>query len=105
MKEVGDTFPEIELVRRPASVKAERLMVHKHAPAGVGERNKLGGTPDWIQNEQWPQCCGKRMTFYAQLDSVGDEIHLGDGTHQYASGGSGADTMYSGASADCQVLV
>ena len=78
MKEVGQTFPEIQLVRRPTSIAAERLMVHKYAPTGVGERNKLGGTPDWIQNEDWPQCCGKQMTFYAQLDSVGDDIHLGD---------------------------
>jgi hypothetical protein len=78
MTHVGETFPEIELIRRPRSVEAERLMRHEYAPVGVGDRNKLGGHPDWVQGEEWPECCGKRMTFYGQLDSVGDDIHLGD---------------------------
>lgn len=45
-----------------------------------GKRNKLGGNPDWIQNDETPECriCGKKMTFYGQLDSINDECMIGD---------------------------
>ena len=38
----------------------------------LGKRSKLGGDPDWEQNEEWPTCtsCETRMTFIAQLDSM-----------------------------------
>jgi hypothetical protein len=37
-----------------------------------GLRSKLGGTPDWEQGEEFPNCphCGSRMTFVGQLDSI-----------------------------------
>jgi uncharacterized protein YwqG len=37
-----------------------------------GERSKLGGKPDWEQNEETPKCpcCGQEMTFVAQIDSI-----------------------------------
>src|SRR5690349_17495075 len=37
-----------------------------------GRRTKLGGAPDWGQNENFPVCdsCKKKMTFVAQIDSV-----------------------------------
>jgi uncharacterized protein YwqG len=36
-----------------------------------GLQSKLGGLPDWMQDEDWPTCpsCRERMTFVAQLDS------------------------------------
>lgn len=78
MYEIGETIPEYDLILRPRSEEARKLAQHQFAPREVGIRNKLGGKPDWIQGEEWPSCCDKRMTFYGQLDSIGDEIHLGD---------------------------
>ena len=31
--------------------------------------HKLGGTPDWIQDDTVPKCCARDMTFYGQFDS------------------------------------
>lgn len=47
---------------------------------GVGRRHKLGGVPDWVQSAEAPTCpdCHALMTFYGQLDSVGDSICLAD---------------------------
>ncbi|MFH0982854.1 MAG: hypothetical protein V2A79_15130 [Planctomycetota bacterium] len=41
-------------------------------PDASGLRSKLGGKPDWIQVEDWPDCpsCRERTTFVAQLDSI-----------------------------------
>jgi uncharacterized protein YwqG len=37
-----------------------------------GQRTKLGGKPDWVQNDETPTCldCGAPMTFVSQIDSV-----------------------------------
>lgn len=37
-----------------------------------GRRTKLGGMPDWEQDDETPNCpdCGKRMIFVAQIDSI-----------------------------------
>ena len=41
-------------------------------PYNLGKRTKLGGIPEWIQNDETPVCnkCGKKMHFIAQIDSV-----------------------------------
>lgn len=46
----------------------------------VGHRHRLGGRPAWLQDDQTPSCpdCGELMTFYGQLDSIGDDINLAD---------------------------
>lgn len=45
----------------------------------LGKRSKFGGDPNWIQGEEWPLCnCNKRMSFYAQLDSLGLDMGIGD---------------------------
>ncbi len=46
----------------------------------AGKRHKLGGSPDWIQNDKTPDClsCFTAMSFYGQLDCIGDKIALGD---------------------------
>ena len=40
-------------------------------PDAPGLRSKLGGEPDWTQDDDWPACpaCRERMTFVAQIDS------------------------------------
>ena len=42
-------------------------------PKNLGKRSKLGGEPDWIQNDETPKCphCKKHMEFVAQIDSIG----------------------------------
>jgi len=42
-------------------------------PENLGKRSKLGGKPDWIQNDETPKCpkCKKPMTFICQIDSIG----------------------------------
>ena len=47
----------------------------------VGHRNKLGGVPDWLQQGYAaPSCpgCGELMPFFGQLDSVNDDVIIGD---------------------------
>ncbi len=40
--------------------------------ASIGERHRLGGSPDRWNDRTVPQCisCSEAMTFYAQLDSL-----------------------------------
>ena len=37
-----------------------------------GVRSKLGGSPDWEQGDEFPECpaCGEKMSFIAQIDSI-----------------------------------
>ena len=44
----------------------------------LGQRTKLGGKPDWDQNDETPECpdCGAPMTFVAQVDSVEHQSKL-----------------------------
>lgn len=40
--------------------------------APLGQRSKLGGAPDWIQNDETPRCphCKQKMMFVSQIDSI-----------------------------------
>lgn len=72
-------IPEIKINLKPKSKEAEDIIGFKWAESIMGKRSKLGGAPDWIQKPEVPYCeCGKEMTFYGQLDSIGDEVILGD---------------------------
>src|ERR1700732_4024473 len=44
-------------------------------PENLGMRTKLGGEPDWIQDDDTPECasCGEPMVFVAQIDSIENE--------------------------------
>lgn len=74
------TFPEIALVPTPNSPEASAAVGFKWAGEKVGRRHKLGGLPDWVQQPDVPTCpsCHQSMTFYGQLDSVGDEMTIAD---------------------------
>ena len=75
MKEV----PPFKLVPEPLNEEARSLPPFKWAGRDIGRRHRLGGTPDFIQRAEVPHCsCGKGMTFYAQLDSINDDLILGD---------------------------
>ena len=71
-------IPEIPLIPKPATPEAKDAIGYKYNDE-AGTRHKLGGTPDFIQNDEWPQCsCGSKMTFYGQLDSIGSDYDLCD---------------------------
>jgi hypothetical protein len=72
-------IPAISLEMKPASQEAKALVGFRWAGGDIGQRSRLGGDPDWLQDEKTPICsCEKKMTFYGQLDSIGDSICLGD---------------------------
>ena len=72
-------IPEIPLVHAPLTDEAKSVIGFQYAEDSIGKKNKLGGEPDWIQGENTPNCtCGKKMSFYGQLDSIGDSICLAD---------------------------
>jgi hypothetical protein len=72
-------IPEIRLVPQPETPEAEAAVGYKWNKE-AGYRHKLGGEPNWIQTEEYPRCpsCGEEMTFYGQLDSIGDDYDLAD---------------------------
>ena len=73
-------LPEIPLALNPATPEARAAAGFKWAAGNVGRRHKLGGSPDWIQGAEVLTCpdCKQAMTFYGQLDSVGDQVTLAD---------------------------
>ena len=74
-----DPIPEIPLVMRPDTAEARAVIGFKWN-SSAGLRHKLGGQPEWIQGDDTPNCsqCYTQMTFYGQLDCIGDEVSLGD---------------------------
>lgn len=72
-------IPEIQLTPTPATDEA-RAAVGFRWNDRAGTRHKLGGEPDWQQGSETPRCasCSLQMTFYGQLDSVGDDFVIGD---------------------------
>ena len=75
-----DSIPPFRLRPEPATAEAEGLIGFEYAPDEVGQRHQLGGEPTWLQGDATPMCgeCGRRMTFYGQLDSISDDIVLAD---------------------------
>jgi hypothetical protein len=72
-------IPPVPLVPNPETAEAERAVGFKLAGDPIGKRHRIGGEPDWIQGEDFPACaCGRRMSFYGQLDSLGDAHVIGD---------------------------
>lgn len=71
-------LPEIHVSLDPDSEEAKAAIGFKHNSA-AGKGTKIGGEPEWIQGGERPICdCGKKMTFYGQLDSIGEEYCLAD---------------------------
>ncbi len=72
-------IPPVPLVPTPETPEARASVGFKWAGDPIGKRHRIGGEPDWIQYEEVPHCsCGNQMSFYAQLDSLGDDVCLGD---------------------------
>ena len=73
-------IPSFKLVPEPQDEEASALPKFKWAPKEIGTRHQLGGEPQFLQRESWPNCsaCRKSMTFYGQLDSINDDICIAD---------------------------
>jgi len=73
-------IPPFRLIPDPISDEARQLPKFKWAGEGVGSRHRLGGSPAFLQQPEWPNCpsCISPMTFYAQLDSINDEYCIAD---------------------------
>lgn len=70
-------YPEIKILLNVTNENSQYIGF----PGGgeLGKRSKFGGEPHWIQGEEWPVCkCGNKMSFYAQLDSIGIDMGVGD---------------------------
>lgn len=74
------TIPPFKLSLVPLNDDAKNLKKFEWASDEIGTRHKLGGMPDFLQDQDYPLCrhCGKTMTFYAQLDSLNDEVIIAD---------------------------
>ena len=73
-------IPPLKLQRVPLNEEAASLPGFEWAGGDIGDRSKLGGAPDFIQGDETPICpvCRRKMTFYAQLDSMSDDVMLAD---------------------------
>jgi hypothetical protein len=73
-------IPLIRLNPEPVDVAGREAVGFKYASNDVGKRHQLGGVPTWIQGQDIPVCshCSEVMTFYGQLDSIGDAYVIGD---------------------------
>jgi len=72
-------IPAVPLTPSPETPEAEAAVGFKWAGEPIGRRHRIGGEPEWIQSPNVPSCsCGKPMSFYGQLDSLGDSHVLGD---------------------------
>lgn len=73
-------IPPFALIPKPMNEEAQNLPKFKWASDNIGTRHQLGGTPEFIQKENWPKCraCSEAMSFYGQLDSINDEFQIAD---------------------------
>lgn len=72
-------IPKIKLIPHPETDEAKSIVGYTFNKT-AGTRHHLGGTPDGLNEEDYPSCsdCKKVMTFYAQIDSIGDKYELAD---------------------------
>ena len=73
-------LPEFKLIAVPVTEEAAQMAGFKYAAPDIGTRHKIGGSPDFLQSGSIPRCgsCNTEMSFYAQLDSIGDELVIAD---------------------------
>lgn len=74
---IDKLIPKLKIVYQGDDVNK---LGFKWADQTIGTRSKVGGNPEFIQSKDIPdcKCCSIPMTFYAQLDSLSDEICFAD---------------------------
>lgn len=72
-------IPKIKLVTLPETEEAKAVIGYKWNDI-AGTRHFLGGKPENLNESDYPICneCNKTMTFYAQIDSIGDKFDIAD---------------------------
>jgi hypothetical protein len=72
--------PPFRLDAHPLSPEAEDAARFEWASPEVGRRHRIGGEPEELSEADFPRCrsCREPMTFYGQLDSIGDDFVLAD---------------------------
>ena len=70
-------IPEIKLSPKAETKEAKHVLGFEPSDTFWGSC-KYGGEPDWIQDPFEPECCGKPMTFYAQIDGLHNDFELAD---------------------------
>lgn len=72
-------IPKIKLVTLAETEEAKTVIGYKWNDI-AGTRHFLGGKPENINESDYPICneCNKTMTFYAQIDSIGDKFDIAD---------------------------
>ena len=72
-------IPKIKLITQAESEEAKKAIGYEWNEV-AGTRHFLGGQPEGISEANYPKCdeCGNTMTFYAQIDSIGDNYDLAD---------------------------
>src|SRR3712207_3722928 len=72
-------IPKIKLVPRPETEEANQGVGYEWNDV-ARTRHFLGGEPEGVRQTDYPKCndCGNTMTFYAQIDSIGDAYDLAD---------------------------
>jgi hypothetical protein len=73
-------IPPFRLIPEPLNDEAKKLLPFQWAGNEIGKRHQLGGEPTLIQKTEEIICksCGNKLTFYAQIDSINDDIILAD---------------------------
>ena len=72
-------IPKIKLVTQPDNKEAEDTVRYKWNKI-AGTRHFLGGEPEEKHDYDYPKCndCKETMTFYSQIDSIGQNYDLAD---------------------------
>ena len=72
--------PPFRLDAHPLSPEAEEAAGFEWASPEIGRRHRIGGKPQELTEADFPRCrsCREPMTFYGQLDSIGDDFVLAD---------------------------
>jgi hypothetical protein len=80
LRGVPRRVPPFRLDAHPLTPEAEAAAAFDWASPEVGTRHRIGGEPDGVAESEYPRCrsCGHPMTFYGQLDSIGDDFVLAD---------------------------
>jgi hypothetical protein len=78
--EMPKRVPPFRLDAYPLSAEAEEAAGFAWAGREVGHRHRIGGEPQELAEAEFPRCrsCRESMTFYGQLDSIGDDFALAD---------------------------
>ena len=73
-------IPPFRLEAHPLTPEAEVAAGFAWADERTGRRHQIGGEPEGLPEAEYPFCksCGQPMTFYGQLDSIGDNFALAD---------------------------